>query len=103
MRLFVRSGSHKLYLTIVAPTRSELAQRLGSEWFTMGEHSHTFHVSNVEAEASASNVPAGAVVGGLIGLLAGPLGLLTGSIVGGAIGNNSDRNEIAQIQRFNNS
>jgi hypothetical protein len=102
MKLYIWDGREKRYLDVVAPTRNDLAQRIGSYWFTVG--STTYHVDDVRAEAGGgSSTAAGAGIGALIGLLGGPLGLIAGGIIGGAIGNNNDEGEKANVNRFNNS
>ena len=102
MRLYIWVGNEKKYLDVVAPTRSDLAQRIGSYWFTVG--AKTYHVDEVHAEASGgSSTAAGAGVGALIGLLGGPIGILAGGLIGGAIGNTNDQGERTRVSRFNNS
>ena len=102
MKLYVTGqDGNRIYINVLASTRQELANRIGSPWFIV--HGQTFHVNNVRAQTSGSNTASGAVVGGLIGILAGPIGILAGSILGGAIGNGSDKTENAQIMYFENS
>ena len=62
-----------------------------------------YSVYNVFAESSSNNAPVGAIIGGLIGLLAGPEGALLGSIIGGGLGFGGDQNERNMVNRFNNS
>lgn len=101
MKLFVGQGQQKVYLDIVADTRQELAERIGSYWFTL--QGGTYHVNQVVAESSSNSTAAGAVVGGIVGILGGPLGLLLGGIVGGALGNQGDKNEAEKVSYFNRS
>lgn len=103
MKLFVHDKVNrtKIYLGVIAPTRAELSRLIGSTWFSM--NGFQYHVHEVVAESDDNNTTAGAIVGGLIGLLAGPAGVIIGGLLGGALGNESDKSEIAKISRFNNS
>lgn len=103
MKLFVRdkiSGT-KIYLNILASTRSELAHIIGSTWFSL--HGQQYHVHEVVAETESNSTAAGAVVGGLIGILGGPVGVLIGGALGGALGNENDKTEAGKVSRFNQS
>jgi hypothetical protein len=103
MKLFVRDkiSNNKIYLNIHAWTRSELANVIGSSWFSM--HEQQYHVHEVVAESDSNSTVAGAFVGGLIGILGGPIGVLIGGALGGALGNESDKTEIKSVSRFNQS
>ena len=103
MKLFVRDkiSNNKIYLNILAATRSELANVIGSPWFSL--HGQQYHVHEVVAETDSNSTAAGAVVGGLIGILGGPIGVLIGGALGGALGNESDKTETNSVLRFNQS
>lgn len=107
MRLYVRCGhcGHRTYLNIVVDTRIELETRIGSRYFTMScSHcgiSETYSVNDVFAEVGQSSLPAGAILGGLIGLIGGPMGALVGGTVGSIVGASADEEEKKRVRRFN--
>jgi hypothetical protein len=102
MKLFVRNPAGvKEYLSNVANTRQELANQIGSPWFTF--NGNQYHVHQVIAESDSSSTSAGAVVGGLIGLIGGPVGLLIGGVIGGALGGETDKQDISRVNYFNQS
>lgn len=103
MKLFVRDRvtQQKINLNLLASTRNELANFIGSPWFTLNGQS--FHVNNVVAETDINNTASGAVVGGLIGLIGGPIGILAGGLIGGLLGNEGDKGEIQKVNYFNSS
>lgn len=103
MKLFVRdkTSRKKIYLNILASTRSELAYIIGSNWFSLKRQQ--YHVHEVIAERSNNSTATGAVVGGLIGVLGGPVGVIIGGALGGALGNENDKTEIVKVTRFNKS
>lgn len=102
MKLYViNSANQKVYLDVVASTRRELAQLIGSWNFYLG--SSGYSVYDVYAENDSNNMTTGAVVGGAVGLLGGPIGVIVGGVVGGLIGNSSDESEDKQVHRFNRS
>lgn len=101
MKLFITTGAgEKIYLRLIAATRSELATQIGSPWFTINDR--TYHVRDVKAETSNSTAT-GAVVGGMIGILLGPVGIIGGSLIGGLLGNESDKGETQAVNYFNSS
>ncbi|HLG34760.1 MAG TPA: hypothetical protein VI757_07775 [Bacteroidia bacterium] len=103
MKLFITNPiGQREYLNIAASTRQELANYVGSHWFTF--HGNQYHVHQVVAAADSTNeTTSGALIGGLIGLLGGPIGVLIGGTVGGVIGNTNDRSEIEKVNYFNRS
>lgn len=102
MKLYVsnRNGVRE-YLNIVASTRQELANMIGSPWFTF--NGNQYHVHQVVATTDTNSTAAGAVIGGLIGLLGGPFGILVGGAIGGALGNEGDKTEVNKVGYFNQS
>lgn len=103
MKLFVRNrfSGVPLYLSVVASSRYQLANMIGSPWFTL--HNQNFHVNEVIAESTSSNIAPSAIVGGIIGMLAGPAGILIGGLAGGLMGNEGDKAESQKVTIFNNS
>jgi hypothetical protein len=101
MKLYVVNNNKREYLNLVANTRQELADIIGSPWFIF--NNKQYHVHQVVATSETNNTAAGAVIGGIIGLLGGPFGVLVGGTLGGALGNSGDTNEAAKVNRFNQS
>jgi len=102
MKLYVRSvNGAKIYLREIAPNRKMLAKRIGGKRFVVNGKSYT--VEEVLAEPDNSGTGTGMVVGGLIGLLGGPLTAIAGGTIGGLIGNTNDGKEKEIVNRFNTS
>jgi len=107
MRLYVRCPrGHRIYLSIVADSRRELVTRLGSQYFDLEcpycGRIYTYHVNDVFAEAGPTAIPAGTVIGGIIGaLIGGPLGLLLGGGIGATLASGGDAAEKERVDRFN--
>lgn len=104
MKLFINSKSteQKIYLNLSANVRNDLRIRFGGDYFTIGD-GFIYTVHEVFAEGESNNTAGGAVIGGLLGVLGGPLGLLVGAGLGGMIGNSSDQDENKRVNTFNNS
>jgi len=110
MRLFIRECKHcrnRIYLNVTASTRKHLAERIGgSEFEIQCSHcaQYTYYtINDVFAEQSVSATPAGAIIGGLVGLIGGPLGMLIGGVFGTLWGANADEKERRIVNRFNRS
>lgn len=104
MKLFVLNKeitNQKIYLNILASSRSELVSLIGSFWFSI--NGINYNANDVFAEGDKSNAIAGAIVGGLIGAVTGSFGILIGSSIGGALGNEKDKEESQRVDYFNNS
>lgn len=103
MKLYVtnRTNNQRIYLNMLASTRGDLANLIGSPWFNL--EGGQYHVHQVVAESENNSTVAGVVVGGLIGLLGGPFGVILGGTLGGALGNEGDKNETQKVNYFNNS
>ncbi|MEA2033506.1 MAG: hypothetical protein U9N41_07995 [Euryarchaeota archaeon] len=108
MRLFVECHHchRRIYLGITAEGRNELIQRLGSSDFEVEcphcNYSDTYSVNEVFAVES-NVLPAGAIIGGLIGLLGGPIGLIIGSSAGALLGASADAEDQRKARLFNES
>jgi hypothetical protein len=101
MKLYVIDpNNNKVYLNLEAETRNQLSHYLGSHQFYA--NNFIFNVNQVWAETT-DKTPAGAFVGGLIGVLAGPIGIIAGGILGGIIGNDTTKTEKQKVDIFNNS
>lgn len=110
MKLFVESCKtcqNKIYLDVVASSRSELRTRFGGDFFYAHcqkcQTRNVYSINEVTAEAEKTGTPTGGIVGGLIGLIGGPIGLLIGAGVGAAIGNSVDEDEQKKVHFFNAS
>lgn len=109
MRLYVRRCENcdkKIYLNVFAPTREKLREKIGEPFKLKCNHCGyvgTYLVDDVFAEKGAPSLPAGAIIGGLIGLLGGPLGLIIGGGFGAFLGATADENEERLVNRFNRS
>ena len=106
MRLyfFDKTTSEKRYLNIVASTRHELSTKLGHYNFYLDNKPYpTYNVNEVFAEKVSTNSIPGAIIGGLVGLLLGPEGVIAGAAIGGAIGFGTDSDENKRVNIFNNS
>lgn len=106
LRLFTtcRGCGRKIYLDVHADSRRDLASAYGRSLRIRCPPCNrvdTYYVSDVSAEEGVSGVPAGAVIGGLIGLLGGPLGLIIGGSIGALVGGSSDLTEREKVRRFN--
>lgn len=101
MKLYINTPNGKTRINVVAPTRAALAQRIGSRYFQVGNR--YYNVQDVYAEKDAEQTAAGAILGGLLGLIAGPAGVIGGGVLGGLIGNEADVKEKQKIDTFNRS
>ncbi len=109
MRLFIRGCNHcrrRIYLGIIAPTRNKLADRFGYSFEIVCPHCQNYshhNINEVFAEQGPPATPAGAILGGLVGLIGGPLGMLIGGGLGTLWGANADEEERRRVNRFNRS
>ncbi len=103
MKLFVLNTAtgQREFLNVVVASRQELANYIGSPWFNL--NGNQYHVHQVIAIPEKNNSTAGAVIGGLIGLLGGPYGALAGGVIGGALGLEGDKSEDQKVNYFNQS
>ena len=102
MKLYVihpKTGQ-KIYLNITAKDRQELAYKIESKNFTINNIS--FNVNDVYAEAENNNGLTGAIVGGLLGVMAGPIGMLIGTTAGYWLASEK-YSEAGQVKHFNES
>jgi hypothetical protein len=106
MKLFVicRNYREKVYLTFnnpvferrdISPSLTVTCPRCNSQEF--------FSNRDVYAEPDASDATSGAIIGGLIGLLAGPEGAIIGAGIGGMIGAGARERDQNAVRRFNQS
>lgn len=104
MRLYVERNGEKIYLPPEAttPTRRQFSLRIGG-YDSFKYKGSTYAVREVRAEAEWTNPAGGALVGGIIGALAGPAGAIIGALVGGAAFGSPTEAEQAKVKRFNES
>lgn len=101
MQLFVKDrNGKKIILDVSAPTRRQLASKIGTEFYVGGQY---YNINQVIAESNSNDTAGGAFLGGLIGLLAGGVGVAIGGVFGGLIGNARDTEEQKKINLFNES
>ena len=109
MRLFIRSCNRcgkRINLSVIASNRGQLANRIGHSFEIQCPHcqDYSFHtVDEVFAEPNPPSTPAGAILGGLVGLIGGPPGMLIGGVLGTLWGVNVDEGEKRSVDRFNRS
>jgi len=107
MRLFVqcKSCNSRIYLNITAPTREGLADKIGGHEFEIRcpycKKYTPYTVNDVFAEKTLPATPAGAIIGGLVGLVGGPLGMFIGGTLGTLWGANADEKERKIVNGFN--
>lgn len=101
MQLFVKNRfGKKIILDVTAPTRRQLASKIGNEFYVGNQY---YNINQVAAESSSNDTAGGAVLGGLIGLLGGGIGVAVGGFLGGLIGNARDTEEQKKVNLFNQS
>jgi uncharacterized protein YcfJ len=102
VRLFVRCPitGQQLILSYIATSRSQLPATFHLQNAACG-HVHTFTRFQVQAESTPGATGAGAILGGLVGLLGGPIGAILGVLAGGGIGSNAERADREAADRFN--
>jgi len=110
MKLFIHkcgNCNNKIYIDIIASSRSELRQKLGGNNFNVICNScgikNLCTVDIIYAESDSTSAVTGGLVGGLLGILGGPLGIVIGGGLGALIGNTSDEDERKNVKFFNNS
>lgn len=102
MKLYVcNRNNRKEYIDLVAPTRRHLAAIIGNPKFFLDDISYT--VNDVYAESDNNDTVSGVILGGLVGLLGGPVGLIIGGATGALIGNNREDDDQIRVSKFNRS
>lgn len=103
MKLFVHDKlvpGRKIYLDVEASTRLVFMRKRGADFTIRGQ---LYDVYDVWAEPSSSKTVTGTVAGGLIGALAGPVGILLGSGIGTLFGGAAQEEENRKVNTFNQS
>jgi hypothetical protein len=103
MKLFVRNkkSNEPLYINVSVSSRYEFAVKYGST-FRLND-GFTYSIDDIYAESESGNTTAGMIIGGVLGLLAGPVGIVIGASLGGVVGNNNDETDKERVDNFNNS
>lgn len=103
MKLYVINPSgEKIYISNQASSRGELQDTLGKDTFFLEKDNYYYHIHDVFAEKEG-NVITKSAVGGVIGILGGPIGVGIGLLVGTAVGAMAEDKENKRIEKFNNS
>lgn len=97
----------KIYFASSAQTRQQLVNSWGL-YFSANCNScqsqNQFNVNLVKAEPSHSKTPFVTTVGGgLIGIIAGPIGVLIGLAAGGIVGRVASSKDEEAVNRFNSN
>lgn len=101
MKLYIpsRIGNQKIWITSKAEYRNDLREQFnGNRFFCNG---YEYYVSEVWAEPELIVFAGPTAVGGLIGALAGPIGIVVGLILGGGVGSKVTIDERVRAERFN--
>ncbi|MCO5268984.1 MAG: hypothetical protein M9897_08835 [Brumimicrobium sp.] len=97
----------RIYLASTAQSRHHLASNFGMIFTISCTNCHSknqIHVNLVTAESSYGKTSyVTAAGGGLMGIVAGPLGILIGVVIGGAAGGFAVSKEKEAVRRFNNN
>jgi hypothetical protein len=107
MKIFCNCNLYqrKIYLDAKVKTRRQLANTWGHVFTINCPHcrvQHQVDVNTVRAESSHNTTPIPTTLGGgLIGVLAGPLGIIIGLAVGGYTGGRIRSNDIQDVNNFN--
>ena len=94
----------KLYLNIQVTSRQELISKFGYQFQITCPRCNNIAIYNtteVCAEIDQNQVPAFALIGGLIGALGGPEGAIIGGILGAGLGAAQAEEERKKVIRFN--
>jgi hypothetical protein len=104
MRLYVCcvSCGSKIYVASRALTRAELPETFILRC-PICDGVSTYRREDVCAEQSDVNSVGAALAGGLLGLVAGGIGVIIGALAGGLLGENFKNRELNAVQRFNES
>lgn len=109
MKIFCNcnSCSRKVYLASEAKTRYQLSRAWGINFSIICVHCRSknqVHVNLVRAESTKNNMPIATTIGGgLLGILAGPLGIIIGLAAGGISGGAVTYNDNNDVKTFNNN
>lgn len=99
--------NRKIYLTTKAKTRQELSNNWGISFSvncSYCQSKNQVNINFVNAESSYVNLPLSTTIGGgLIGILAGPIGIIIGLGVGGVSGGLKRYNDKQDVKYFNNN
>lgn len=98
--------NEKIYINIIGETRQELVSKVGHNFKVKCDACNNinyYSVYDITAEKGISRTPTGAILGGIIGIIGGPLGIILGSGIGTLLGGASDINEKGRIDNFNQS
>jgi hypothetical protein len=103
MKIYVVDTSgHRIYL--ILPSQIERRSQLPTNFTAYCKYCrriYTFTRNDVMVESDLENATVGgATLGGLIGILGGPYGILFGAAIGTAIGRYLHENDLERIRNF---
>lgn len=103
MKLYVldRSNRSKIPLKIIASDRRNLTKILGTSKFVL--NGTLYSVNDVQAEPTTDNAAVGGLLGGVVGAVAGPAGIIIGGVLGAAIGQDQVDKDKREAEVFNRS
>ncbi|TAJ05070.1 hypothetical protein DMA11_23625 [Marinilabiliaceae bacterium JC017] len=102
MKLYVQNKRGKrIYINKVASTKLELKYELGRNEFSI--NGERYYIRDVRAQKDTNDTYIGIIVGGILGLIVGPLGIIVGGATGGIIGSGSDARKLKHVKKFNRS
>jgi len=102
MKLYVIKNKERVYINKIALTRSELERVIGKKWFVVD--GGRYSVRDVCADGGDDNdIYISFIVGGLIGMILGPVGIFVGFIVGYIFGVCKYLNVKNDVVKFNKS
>lgn len=102
MKLYIKNNDGKrVYLNKVASTRRELVSVIGSENFKV--KNARYSVRDVVAIRDSNDTYKGSLIGGAVGIFAGPAGVIAGGVVGGVLGKANDTRRKKNVVNFNES
>lgn len=103
MKLYVidKEDKAKVYINKVAGSREELRKLIGKDEFSV--KGKVYHVTEVHAAKETNNSISGAIIGGALGLFAGPIGIALGGFTGAVLGQIENKRKSKHVHRFNQS
>ncbi len=101
MKLYVKcpTFNKRVYITNKIIFRSELPKYFKIKC-PFEDKIHAYNRNDVNAEPEKGYLAGGAILGGLIGFLGGPLGIIIGGLAGTVLGDAIERKDIVKTNHF---